>query len=264
MYRPNAELYKSLLDSRIKLGDESGFMPYMVASNRTLLFMATEMPQSLERLKRVEGMTEAKIKKFGSQFVGHIVNFCKGSKLSESYSDQPFPSDPQPSTSKEPQYSKSTEIVDDTGWLSRPKVSTKMSNGPGKNIKASMCLTSSSAITEEMEVEGEDKKDDHVEEKKVHNKAETSFNPSIFLHRSKSKRGVQFDCDGDDEEESEDQKYERIHAENKRKLENTGWISAKHMKSKMKKNSLFKKTFLFQLQDDEGNYMLNFETALTF
>ncbi|KAB7499658.1 ATP-dependent DNA helicase Q5 [Armadillidium nasatum] len=123
-----AELYKSLLDLRTKLGDESGFMPYMVASNRTLLFMATEMPQSLERLKRVEGMTEAKIKKFGSQFVGHIVNFCKGSKLSESYSDQSFLSDPQPSTSKEPQYSKPTEVVNDTGWLSRPKVATKMSN----------------------------------------------------------------------------------------------------------------------------------------
>ncbi|KAB7499659.1 hypothetical protein Anas_13205 [Armadillidium nasatum] len=53
---PSAELYKSLLDLRTKLGDESGFMPYMVASNRTLLFMATEMPQSLERLKRVNNL----------------------------------------------------------------------------------------------------------------------------------------------------------------------------------------------------------------
>lgn len=45
------ELYQSLLVVRNRLGDESGYMPYMVANNKTLLEMATALPTTSAALK---------------------------------------------------------------------------------------------------------------------------------------------------------------------------------------------------------------------
>lgn len=79
---------------------------------------------------------------------------------------------------------------------------------------------------------------------------------------SAKRKGVAFDSDEDESEaikidssskslrlgrssslnsESSEEKYERIRSESKKKLEESGWIDVRSMKSKVKKNSLFKR-----------------------
>ncbi|KAK3858350.1 hypothetical protein Pcinc_035461 [Petrolisthes cinctipes] len=71
-----AELYRSLVKLRNQLGEETGFLPYMVAPNKVLLLLAQDRPTSLEALRKIEGMVEAKVQKFGPALVDHIKLFC--------------------------------------------------------------------------------------------------------------------------------------------------------------------------------------------
>ncbi|CAL4094160.1 unnamed protein product, partial [Meganyctiphanes norvegica] len=75
------ELYNSLIALRNRLGDESGFMPYLVANNRLLVSFTQERPTTITQLRKVEGMPEAKIQKFGTAFVHHIFEFCQRTGL---------------------------------------------------------------------------------------------------------------------------------------------------------------------------------------
>ncbi|KAK4288530.1 hypothetical protein Pmani_038442 [Petrolisthes manimaculis] len=71
-----ADLYRSLVQLRNQLGEETGFLPYMVAPNKVLLLLAQDRPTSLEALRKIEGMVEAKVQKFGPALVDHIKLFC--------------------------------------------------------------------------------------------------------------------------------------------------------------------------------------------
>jgi Werner syndrome ATP-dependent helicase len=70
------ELYKRLLDVRTKLASDLDCMPYMVASNATLMCMSRLKPKSLDELRNlnIDGLTEAKINKFGNEFLKVITN----------------------------------------------------------------------------------------------------------------------------------------------------------------------------------------------
>ncbi|XP_063879949.1 bifunctional 3'-5' exonuclease/ATP-dependent helicase WRN-like isoform X2 [Scylla paramamosain] len=76
------ELYKSLLELRNSLADEINFMPYLVATNKTMLLLTQKRPTTLSSLRTIEGMSEAKIGKFGRYFIGHIRSFCQENNLS--------------------------------------------------------------------------------------------------------------------------------------------------------------------------------------
>ncbi|KAK8756352.1 hypothetical protein V5799_000955 [Amblyomma americanum] len=72
-----SELYTQLVDLRNKMASECGYAPYMVFNNRILLAMAQSCPTSLERLGKVEGVSEAKVNKFGQRVVDAVAQFCK-------------------------------------------------------------------------------------------------------------------------------------------------------------------------------------------
>lgn len=55
----------------------------MVFSNKNLLEVAMHRPTSLETLAQIEGITDARISKFGQQIVDFVESFCKGNKLEE-------------------------------------------------------------------------------------------------------------------------------------------------------------------------------------
>ncbi|XP_045583670.1 ATP-dependent DNA helicase RecQ [Procambarus clarkii] len=76
------ELYKSLLKLRNRLGEENGFMPYLVATNRILLLLTQDRPTTLNALRKIEGLVEAKVQKFGPALVEHIRTFCLQNNLS--------------------------------------------------------------------------------------------------------------------------------------------------------------------------------------
>ncbi|KAL1433647.1 hypothetical protein MTO96_012471 [Rhipicephalus appendiculatus] len=72
-----SELYAQLVELRNRMASECGYAPYMVFNNRILLTIAQACPTSLERLGKVEGVSEAKMNKFGGRVVEVVSQFCK-------------------------------------------------------------------------------------------------------------------------------------------------------------------------------------------
>lgn len=70
---------------RNTIADNEGVAPYMVFSNKNLLDIAVHRPTSMETLSQIEGITDARIKKFGKQVVDFVISFCKENKLEENY-----------------------------------------------------------------------------------------------------------------------------------------------------------------------------------
>lgn len=118
------ELYKSLIELRNRMGEEIGFMPYLVASNKVLLLLTQKRPTTLEALRKTEGMVEAKVQKFGPALVEHIKSFCLKNNLScqknEKLTDHIIPpvhGEPKPSTSN-----------DNSGFMSSRKPGSSLSH----------------------------------------------------------------------------------------------------------------------------------------
>lgn len=72
-----SELYTQLVELRNRMASECGYAPYMVFNNRILLAIAQSCPTSLERLEKVEGVSEAKVNKFGQRVVDAVAHFCE-------------------------------------------------------------------------------------------------------------------------------------------------------------------------------------------
>ncbi|XP_056635515.1 bifunctional 3'-5' exonuclease/ATP-dependent helicase WRN-like isoform X1 [Diorhabda sublineata] len=70
----NMELYRLLLEVRAELAATEDCMPYMIASNRTLMDMARLQPQNLKEMEdmQFDGFPSAKIKKFGQKLLNVI------------------------------------------------------------------------------------------------------------------------------------------------------------------------------------------------
>lgn len=79
-----SELYAQLVELRNRMASECGYAPYMVFNNRILLTIAQTCPTSLERLGKVEGVSEAKLNKFGERVVEVVSQFCKDRGLQPS------------------------------------------------------------------------------------------------------------------------------------------------------------------------------------
>ncbi|KFM69976.1 Werner syndrome ATP-dependent helicase, partial [Stegodyphus mimosarum] len=77
------ELYKKLMALRNKMADQDGLAPYMVFSNKNLLDMVVYRPSSLKSLSQIEGITAARISKFGQAMIDVITSFCKENALKE-------------------------------------------------------------------------------------------------------------------------------------------------------------------------------------
>ncbi|KAK8726097.1 hypothetical protein OTU49_010375 [Cherax quadricarinatus] len=135
------ELYKSLLQLRNRLGEENGFMPYLVATNRVLLLLAQNRPATLNALRKIEGLVEAKVQKFGPALVEHIQTFCSKTNLkcmAEEGEINKIEScvsvEPQPSTSScinrfmPSRVTCNDDISASSGWISASKTKATTTN----------------------------------------------------------------------------------------------------------------------------------------
>ncbi|XP_077531508.1 bifunctional 3'-5' exonuclease/ATP-dependent helicase WRN-like [Haemaphysalis longicornis] len=86
--RLRSELYAQLMELRNKMASECGYAPYMVFNNRILLALAQGCPTTLEQLGKVEGVSEAKLNKFGQRVVDTIASFCAENNLQGQVDDQ--------------------------------------------------------------------------------------------------------------------------------------------------------------------------------
>lgn len=104
-----------------------------------------------------------------------------------------------------------------------------------------------SGLGQEVKTEKSDLEDKTGDSRKEEEGSKPVLNRSKTVSEAKSsqkKRGVMYDdtdSDKDEENSQDSQKYERILADSKKKMESSGWIDAKRMKKKMKSNSLFKR-----------------------
>ena len=66
-------LYTSLKEWRNELAKSKGIPPYIIATNRQIAEIAKDRPDTMEKLKRIEGLGKAKIASHGSailEFIG--------------------------------------------------------------------------------------------------------------------------------------------------------------------------------------------------
>lgn len=80
-YNPKAAeaemLFESLRILRKQLADAHSVAPYVVFNDSSLKLMAQKRPTSLEEFATISGVTNYKLKQYGTQFVLEIRRFCK-------------------------------------------------------------------------------------------------------------------------------------------------------------------------------------------
>lgn len=75
-------LFEHLRELRKRLADEQGVPPYIVFGDATLIQMAAQLPQDDEALLAISGVGQAKLKKYGSEFLDAITAFSLSSSSS--------------------------------------------------------------------------------------------------------------------------------------------------------------------------------------
>jgi len=70
------ELFELLRILRKQIAQEQGIPPYVVFSDRSLHYMASIFPRSAETMLSVSGVGEAKLARYGRQFLRLIDRYC--------------------------------------------------------------------------------------------------------------------------------------------------------------------------------------------
>ncbi|MFO7630921.1 MAG: DNA helicase RecQ [Caldilinea sp.] len=73
----DAQLFSRLRILRRSLADDLHIPAYVIFGDRTLIEMATRLPQSIEEMRAVYGVGEFKLKQFGEKFVECVRTFCQ-------------------------------------------------------------------------------------------------------------------------------------------------------------------------------------------
>lgn len=73
----NAPLFARLRILRRSLADDLHIPAYVIFGDRTLLEMAARLPQTVDDLRAVYGVGEAKLRQYGAQFVACVRTFCR-------------------------------------------------------------------------------------------------------------------------------------------------------------------------------------------
>ena len=87
---PNPLLHMQLRELRDALCDKHNLAIYMVANAATLNELATYLPQNAHELKKIAGFGEAKIKKFGLQFIDIIQRYSNERNLTSLIHEKPI------------------------------------------------------------------------------------------------------------------------------------------------------------------------------
>jgi len=78
---PHPLLHQNLRKMRDSICSQRDLPIYIVAGTNTLDEMARYLPQSLEELRKISGFGDAKIEKYGKQFLDIILAYCEENKL---------------------------------------------------------------------------------------------------------------------------------------------------------------------------------------
>ena len=78
----HADLFNDLRNVRAVLARGENVPPYLIFSDATLIEMATFLPLTIADLRKISGVGDLKLDKYGSDFLHEIRNYCKRKGLS--------------------------------------------------------------------------------------------------------------------------------------------------------------------------------------
>src|SRR5207247_2109123 len=97
-------LFETLRSLRKQLAEERKVPPYVIFSDATLRELARMRPSSLERMRLVYGIGDAKLRDFGKRFLDLIQDHCRENSLSTDQAAGPVRvPPPKPATRPNPQ-----------------------------------------------------------------------------------------------------------------------------------------------------------------
>jgi ATP-dependent DNA helicase RecQ len=76
-----ADLLENLKKIRTKIAKKENVPPYIVFSDATLVEMATFLPHNYAELRKISGVGDLKLQKYGVDFLPEIINYCKDNNL---------------------------------------------------------------------------------------------------------------------------------------------------------------------------------------
>lgn len=79
------KLFAILRKRRKQLADASFVPPYVIFSDKTIITMSKYKPQTPESFKRIQGVGDAKAKKYGKIFIKLIKEYCAQNKSSDKF-----------------------------------------------------------------------------------------------------------------------------------------------------------------------------------
>ncbi len=79
----NQDLFDALKKKRKTLADEANIPPYIIFPDKTLIEMAAYYPQTAESLLSLHGVGEAKLAKYGQEFLDIIIEYCGKHQIDE-------------------------------------------------------------------------------------------------------------------------------------------------------------------------------------
>jgi ATP-dependent DNA helicase RecQ len=83
------ELFNLLKSKRRQMAHNENVAAYIVMSDATLTELATYYPQSLDDLKKISGLGEIKVAKYGKEILDSIVQYCLAKSLQSRMSSKP-------------------------------------------------------------------------------------------------------------------------------------------------------------------------------
>lgn len=85
---PHPTLHRQLRILRDEICSKENMPVYLVAGSKTIDEMAQYLPQTLEELIKVSGFGEAKIRRFGQQFLDVIIKYCTEKNLASTIKEK--------------------------------------------------------------------------------------------------------------------------------------------------------------------------------
>ncbi len=76
-YDYEKDLFDALKKVRTTFAREENVPPYVIFSDATLIEMATYLPQNAEEMRKISGVGDLKLQKFGADFLETITDFCR-------------------------------------------------------------------------------------------------------------------------------------------------------------------------------------------
>jgi len=76
------DLFDELKQVRTAFAREENVPPYVVFSDATLIEMATYLPQNVDEMRRISGIGDLKLQKYGADFLEVVVDYCDRNNLS--------------------------------------------------------------------------------------------------------------------------------------------------------------------------------------